>query len=157
MYNLCTSKGMYDILCRRDMKLPWSILREVLERITNIASKDDYIQMTRDGDTILDIVPGGVLQRTPVPFEMFAESRRAQANETGETQAHVAIWHAMVTCPQDRTKAHVLIPFVLPSCPGHSPPRFFFGPCQSPRQVGTVSAAPPLHLLTVHCEVRVVE
>lgn len=61
----------------------------MLQRIQNVESKDAYLKMTRDGDTILDILPGGVLRRTPVIPEMFAQGRYVQADRSGEAMAHL--------------------------------------------------------------------
>lgn len=63
--------------------MPWPVFKQVLERIHSVKSKEEYVKMVGDGDTMLDILPGGVLQRTPVPFEMHALGRFKDADRKG--------------------------------------------------------------------------
>lgn len=67
--------------------MPWPVLKQVLGRIQSVKSKDEYIKMVGDGDTTNDILPGGVLQRTPVPFEMHALGRWADSQAKGRPGA----------------------------------------------------------------------
>eukprot|EP00884_Botryococcus_braunii_P000262 jgi/Botrbrau1/10236/Bobra.0362s0025.1 len=69
----------------RNMRLPWAALKETLERIKGIKSQEEYLEMRRDGDNVLDLLPGGVLQRTPVPNEMYGEKRLYEGKTLGET------------------------------------------------------------------------
>lgn len=66
------------------MKLPWPVLRQMLELFQRGTTVEEYARMARDGDNIFDILPGNVLRRTPVPNEMYGTASAEFGNFTGE-------------------------------------------------------------------------
>lgn len=66
------------------MKLPWAVLKQMLELFQRATTVEEYVRMIRDGDNIFDILPGNTLRRTPVPNEMFGTVTAEFGNFTGK-------------------------------------------------------------------------
>lgn len=45
--------------------------------------RDAYLRLRRDGDNVMDLLPGGVLQRSPVPNECYAIKRLDEGKTLG--------------------------------------------------------------------------
>lgn len=116
------ANGLGCNLYCRDSILPWPVLKEMLRRIQNVKSKDEYLKMWWDGDTVLDILPGGILQRTLTVVELFAQDRYALANRTGKALAHMLV-----------TFVTMLVNCSSRACCSTSEAKLFSEPARNPR------------------------
>lgn len=65
------------------MRLPWRALKQMLELIRT-SDRDAYLRLRHDGDNVMDLLPGGILQRTPVPNECYGIMRLQQGKDLGD-------------------------------------------------------------------------
>eukprot|EP00884_Botryococcus_braunii_P010149 jgi/Botrbrau1/19135/Bobra.0077s0047.1 len=66
----------------RHVRVPWEALRSVLQRIADLkGNKTAYDELEKKGENLLDLLPGGTVQRAPQAIERYGGARVAEVQK----------------------------------------------------------------------------
>lgn len=88
----------------RNVTVPWTALKEVLQRIEKVRKdKAAYLDLRRSNGQNLNLEKGGILKRSRTTAEMFIDGRANDAHNNGAPNSffHALLFHAtlLVQCP----------------------------------------------------------
>jgi hypothetical protein len=77
-------------LADRHVRVPWEALRFVLQRIADLkGNKTAYKELEKRGENLLDLVPGGAVQRALQAIERYAAGRVGDVLRLSKPMGHV--------------------------------------------------------------------